>query len=669
MTTGFRWLVALAIFMSTGGCGNDPDLLPPGPDGARPGSGGTDDPTVIRPPWDGGLKLLPNKPPLRGDVTVPRPPCLPADDSCRKVVIDENGVCGYESLADGTACQAPLSCIRHGEGSCQAGRCVAPSVCEDGDPCTAGTCNGRGSCVQEPRNHCPEPDNPCFTAVCDSETGCGIAPMADGSACGDGDCTTEFVCIAGACVTRPAGEGSPCVGICGNGTCRGGVCESTTGTAKLLWSYEMPPWLDATWDIDGTDWPVIDDDGNYLLAQNDCRDSWTTELVKVSTDGQVLAQEKVDSHIYQIRVAEDRIIGYSGQNAKPTWIEGYSSDDLQLLWRRDYPGELGLRNESTTAVPFLGPLSRSENTLFVRIRMRHHDLAGATSQKEFQVLGVDASTGDIRWTTGVQQGEMASDSVLSDDDSVVVSVQNEESFRLHAISQSGGITDIGVDLGDSHSVLAFRTVGMLGPTFGVVYRFHDIKTGATLDLNGIGGSWDPSHLIADDIIVIQWVRNFVVWDRRTESIRLVRTLPEYDGLSPVLFTNRGTLLFAEKAFTSEDFALVARGYNELVEIDLDGRELNRCLIPMPDDRTFARRLVLSDGKLVVLASKFLQEHERLRGCHQCGPHDRCVFNQVSMRAFDARGLSLADRAWYEPWGDFQGTRKARDVTRGGPGVP
>jgi hypothetical protein len=74
--------------------------------------------------------------------------------------------------------------------------CTTGSLCTTGQTCTAGTCGGGQAKV------CTASDACHAAGTCDAATGtCSNPPVADGTACNDGNlCTTPDVCAAGVCV-------------------------------------------------------------------------------------------------------------------------------------------------------------------------------------------------------------------------------------------------------------------------------------------------------------------------------------------------------------------------------------------------------------------------------------------------------------------------------------
>jgi len=126
-------------------------------------------------------------------------------------------------------------------------------LCEDGNPCTSGSCNGDGSCQQQPAsgacddgNVCTGADacangqckgsadkacndnNPCTADLCDATKGCIAKPADPGTACADdGNPCTLDQCASGVCAHTAApgtvacaDDGNPCtVDQCAAGQC------------------------------------------------------------------------------------------------------------------------------------------------------------------------------------------------------------------------------------------------------------------------------------------------------------------------------------------------------------------------------------------------------------------------------------------------------------------
>ncbi len=171
---------------------------------------------------------------LLDGVGVAAPECT--SSLCRDAVLDERSLaCITTTKADGTTCTD--LCL---SGTCQAGECVGTTRgCDDGDVCTVDACTPGVGCVYPPRT-CGASDA-CHAAACVPGKGCEETEVPDGTACGEGDCITAQVCIAGACVARPVPEGAACgvETICQKyGRCRSQQCVREPPTLiPRAWSY------------------------------------------------------------------------------------------------------------------------------------------------------------------------------------------------------------------------------------------------------------------------------------------------------------------------------------------------------------------------------------------------------------------------------------------------
>ena len=167
-----------------------------------------------------------------GEVCVPSDACAAADPGCRPppcvVYLCTQGLCAPSAVRCGTPCEDEDPCTT---GSlCQGGVCVPGTqpACDDGNPCTQNLCDASsGVCSHPPRSdglpcrpadRCQtggecvsgvcvgdpvvcEDGNPCTSGSCDPVRGeCAYVPLADGVACDDGDpCTDEGRCEEGVC--------------------------------------------------------------------------------------------------------------------------------------------------------------------------------------------------------------------------------------------------------------------------------------------------------------------------------------------------------------------------------------------------------------------------------------------------------------------------------------
>ena len=121
------------------------------------------------------------------------------DDSepCTSGDVCAGGVCtagGPTVCDDGNACTAD-SCILG------TGCSYTAIVCDDGNACTVDSCNPVSGCITVPLD-CDD-GNPCTNDACNPVSGCVNIPNTD--PCDDADtCTTNDVCAAGSCAGGPA---------------------------------------------------------------------------------------------------------------------------------------------------------------------------------------------------------------------------------------------------------------------------------------------------------------------------------------------------------------------------------------------------------------------------------------------------------------------------------
>lgn len=206
------------------------------------------------------------------------PSCVARD--CHVVTFDAStGTCVERVGNEGAACGREDACIING--FCRAGECVGEvRDCDDDDVCTVDTCNAMKGCQHRARE-CAAPSNPCEAAVCRAGIGCDVVPVVDGASCGSNDCVTANVCISGACVERPAPNGSQCApptGCRGASTCSSGVCVvGAPVVQRPAWRYVPPEERSLSYlghvDNDGNAYAVetwmIDDTGEQSALKTD----------------------------------------------------------------------------------------------------------------------------------------------------------------------------------------------------------------------------------------------------------------------------------------------------------------------------------------------------------------------------------------------------------------
>ncbi|KAJ9439470.1 Extracellular matrix protein A [Diplonema papillatum] len=145
------------------------------------------------------------------DLCIGKPPCDGAigckqAGSCNST----SGLCEYLNAGDGTTCD-------DSDDTTTADVCTA-GVCQGTQKCTGVVCNVVGQCDE--------------SSVCEATTGqCGVTLKQDGTACDDGDASTQNdQCTSGTC----SGEN-----LCASVTCTAatqchqvGTCDMATGTCK-----------------------------------------------------------------------------------------------------------------------------------------------------------------------------------------------------------------------------------------------------------------------------------------------------------------------------------------------------------------------------------------------------------------------------------------------------
>ena len=148
----------------------------------------------------------------------------------KRYVCASNGDVSEAPCPSGQPCQTVAGQSGPGSGNCGPAPCAN---CDDGNPCTADTCNN-GSCVHTPAAASCSDNNPCTEADSCSAGSCAgqTKDCSDGSAC-----TTDS-CQAGSCqhavVDGGCDDGNVCTkDACGPGGCthvnQSGACEDGDG--------------------------------------------------------------------------------------------------------------------------------------------------------------------------------------------------------------------------------------------------------------------------------------------------------------------------------------------------------------------------------------------------------------------------------------------------------
>ncbi len=138
------------------------------------------------------------------------------------------GQCHSTPVPDGQPCDDNNLCTIGN--ICQSGVCGTPVVCNDGNPCTADTCDpATGACTSQPLA-CDD-GNPCTTDSCDPSTGQCVFTPTPGAVCNDGNlCTIGDVCVTLSGSNVPVCQGQP--KCAGSDPCTTDLCDPATGTCS-----------------------------------------------------------------------------------------------------------------------------------------------------------------------------------------------------------------------------------------------------------------------------------------------------------------------------------------------------------------------------------------------------------------------------------------------------
>ncbi len=227
--------------------------------------------------------------------------CSAFDGPCNQGACDTDiGECGPQPRTDGTSCDDGQWCTE--TDSCQAGACVGQlRDCDDGDDCTADSCNeGSQLCdyvlVPRPGAEGPPGDpncgngadddcdglvdgadpnclgctsdadcddgNPCTADSCEGLE-CLNSPVADGTACSDGlYCTVADACNQGKCQAAPRDCNQ------GAASCKLGVCLEDEDRCELRDEADGTPCADGLYCTEGDQCAA----GDCIGGQRDCDD-------------------------------------------------------------------------------------------------------------------------------------------------------------------------------------------------------------------------------------------------------------------------------------------------------------------------------------------------------------------------------------------------------------
>lgn len=526
------------------------------------------------------------------------PTCM-APAACTASRFDPERGCVEEAANEGTSCSGGACLI---DAQCRGGACVGtPRSCDDSDACTADACSEEG-CVHA-AVACPEPADPCLAAACDPQTGCTAVPVTDGTACGENDCVSARVCMAGACVVRPAPEGSRCgsPALCrGVGRCQQGVCAQPAGAPPPRWTYAVPAGSGATRlavDPQGNSYVFVAD---TVRAQYDAGAPYQLRLLSFDRDGRprwsvnLSAQNPalesgiglmVDPEAGRLYLAA-RTYNY-GTDVRPRQTVAQARDTATgaLLWERDL----------TQGIPIANPGSDGRIRLDVQSLMLLDGgdlgllVVEGNELHQGYVIGLAKANGMQRWR------------VHRDGHTGIAVAGNGELWDISAACWSqtsflGHIDATGVDVG--------RTLTQVQPlAYGhdEVLMPHD---GGMAFMNGSAGtrvvplpaghqlSWGPSVRLDGERVTWLSTAPNGLYVTRWSQARATRewTVPVPPGTTGAqlrLLRDGGVLVNASQR---DGGAVVSR----LLD---DGSEAEQCALPSPSGVAPGRYFVLRSGGL------------------------------------------------------------------------
>ena len=148
--------------------------------------------------------------------------CDDGNDCTVDVCAGEAG-CTHEAMNEGECLDGDACTIGD---HCEAGVCVGTEIdCEDGNPCTADSCDGLGGCASVPQAAVCDDGDPCTLGdICQDGACAGSANLT----CDDGNPCTDDSCGESGCVYEPNIASCDDGNACTDGdTCAAGACQGS----------------------------------------------------------------------------------------------------------------------------------------------------------------------------------------------------------------------------------------------------------------------------------------------------------------------------------------------------------------------------------------------------------------------------------------------------------
>lgn len=509
---------------------------------------------------------------LSGAATAPVT-CAAPPAPCRTMQPTVEGTCVEVNAAESSACTSP--CVV--AGVCRQGQCLgAARSCDDTDACTDDACSETTGCVHSPIT-CAAPSNPCQAPSCDARTGCGVAEVLDGTACGPNTCVTAKVCIAGQCRDVSAPEGSTCApstACQAAGVCQQGRCSQPRATPlRAAWTYLAPAGTTLTFP------GVGDRAGNVFWLETNGSTTW---LVGLAFDGTERFRTRVagvpnPGSTYPtpssplMLVSDTQLIVLLRDAGNSTTgghrIEAHSAIDGTLQWSRsrtDFVTPLGLRDGVPLWMISAGVVGTPPR-VFLNLRINEGGSAWTS-----WIAALDASSGAFLWKA---QATYLS-SALADEDTVYA---YEDLWRHALIATSAtGAPRWFLDVTGSAAIPASAFDGKLVTAYPAVIR--DTQSGA-VTLQPAMTYWGARQTLLAHGRVIAADDNSICagWMMVLDPTMPAATPVTWQASAVPTPSQRACL--GEPLVTSRQSVLVA-ARTHLVEFALDGTQRFLCPLPL-----------------------------------------------------------------------------------------
>ena len=486
-------------------------------------------------------------------------PDCPPSGLCRSVTFDpETGACHEERAREGSPCGD--ACFG---GSCREGECMGETLdCDDGNACTVDRCDPATGCVHyDDSLRCEEEvtsDDPCAAPVCDPEVGCTTAAAPDGTVCGEGDCTTSYICLQGACteVTTPDGGACGATTPCQDeGTCVKGKCiQEEPWPLRPSWEVAVAPNLALFFDA------AVDGLGRVFWAE--CSFD-ACDLVSVDAAGNPLLRKQlfVDPVGRQptgsIAVAGDRVIS----TLAPNRIEARTSANGSVVWSTNLLEAVDATDVQGAWVDEAAPPVITDDLILVAVdgfRIEAHGDEGGVQPWGGWVVALERGDGAVRWvyeakadiegligdeggsvylsTRSHDAGPTAGGTMISIGTTGTERWRRQAPFQAPLATLGGKLVDAGGSLRSTADGTVEKELGVMVPTWP---RRTPLMTRRDLYLVGVplercAEGWCPT-----------WRTHFFRFDSE-RGMEGWRNLLTSDAISEPLLTEAGNFIYARK---------------------------------------------------------------------------------------------------------------------------